>query len=66
MSKKIIGKSPYSKFGKRPYRYSDLYRRWHELAVKSGTNDTEELRQIDAAHAKAFSYRRGRCMYAEC
>lgn len=47
-------RSPYARYGKTPYRYSDIYREWHELVKKSGTNDSERARELEARHRQAM------------
>ncbi len=45
------GKSPYRRYGKRPYKYSELYRRWR-AAVMSG--DADEAARLTGMHARRF------------
>lgn len=49
--------SPYAKYKKKPFRYSDTYRAWHNACVKAGTNNTAEIRRLAKAHAEQFRYR---------
>lgn len=39
-------KSPYQRYGKKPFVYSEPYRRWRDLAVRLGAQDH---RTIEAA-----------------
>lgn len=54
MANKRKPKSPYAKYGKTPFRYSDTYREWHRLVVKTGTNDSAEARELEARHREAM------------
>lgn len=47
-------RSPYDRYKKAPYRYSDIYRDWHRLTVKFGTNDLPEIRELEAKHREAM------------
>lgn len=38
MSKDDKGKSPYQKYGKSPFRYSQAYQLWRDAAVKGRSN----------------------------
>lgn len=49
-------RSPYAKYEKKPFRYSDTYRAWRAACIKSGTNDTDEIRQLADRHAQQFGY----------
>ena len=44
-----LGNSPYSKYGKKPYRYSELCRRLSEMA-KSGDYDSPEAKELKLRH----------------
>ena len=46
------GKSPYQRYGKVPFRYSDIYQRWRE-AVMRGRD--REAAALAAEHARRFS-----------
>jgi len=45
-AKKPEARSPYQKYGKTPYVYSDLYRRW-KTAIKAGRKDEAEALSIE-------------------
>jgi hypothetical protein len=46
-----MGRSPYKKYGKAPYQYSETYRRWR-AAVMAGRDN--EARAFAAEHQKKF------------
>lgn len=48
-------KSPYAKYGKVPFRYSDAYHAWRNLVLKSG--DPDDIADADARHRRAFGIR---------
>lgn len=48
-------RSPYHKYGKKPYRYSDLYQHWRALVMKAG--DPDDIAIADAKHRAAFGIR---------
>lgn len=50
MRKDKRSQSPYAKYGKVPFRYSENYRHWHELTVKLGVTDTPEHLALNKAH----------------
>lgn len=45
-------KSPYAKYGKTPFRYSDHYYNWRDLVLKGA--DPEVIEDADAKHRRAF------------
>lgn len=50
-AKKAKAQSPYVKYGKTPYVYSEVYRRW-KAAVMAGRDN--EARALAAEHQKRF------------
>lgn len=49
-------RSPYAKYGKKPFRYSENYRQWHELTLAhGGSTDTPEHVRLNKAHHRAFN-----------
>lgn len=53
------GKSPYARRQKTPYRYSDLYRNWHDAVVRTGSNLGREVEELAEKH-RAMIERMGR------
>lgn len=50
-NKKGKGKSPYKKYGKRPWQYSEAYRRWRAAIIKG---DERAARRASEDHADRF------------
>lgn len=49
-----IARSPYAKYQKGPYRYSENYERWNKAVGLAGAGiETEEAHAADAAFRKA-------------
>jgi hypothetical protein len=51
MAKKMRAAAPYTKYGKAPYRYSDVYQNWR-AAILSGA--TAEASRLGVAHTRRF------------
>jgi hypothetical protein len=47
--KQTRASSNYARHNKSPYRYSDLYKSWHDAAVGAGSNVSERALELDAA-----------------
>lgn len=47
-------RSPYAKYGKKPYRYSTNYQRWRALTLKLGVTDTPEHVELNREHRIAL------------
>lgn len=47
-------RSPYAKYGKKPYRYSEIYRAWRQAAVVN--KDLDRALELAIEHATAFGY----------
>lgn len=58
-------RSPYARYGKRPYRYSEAYQHWRDAALDPSSDD-QERRRLSDRHSKLFlgfvpsEYRNGR------
>lgn len=46
--------SPYAKYGKRPYLYSDEYLSWRQEVLKARSSDTDRARELDAKWREKF------------
>lgn len=55
-------KSPYAKYGKKPFRYSDIYYQW-QAAARAFRE--EEARAAAEKHARAFGYVLGVVEYSQ-
>lgn len=51
-------KSPYAKYGKAPYRYSDTVRELNELVKSKGSTRTTRGNALRKEHAVKFGYSR--------
>lgn len=49
-------RSPYARYNKRPFRYSDELRELERIVKQHGTNDTERGLELRIAHARKFGY----------
>jgi hypothetical protein len=49
MAKTNKAKSPYNKYGKRPYQYSELYQRWRTAMINRRENEARSLGQEHTA-----------------
>ena len=49
MSDNRKSKSPYQRYSKAPYRYSELYERWHQAAREGRWNEACRLGQLHTA-----------------
>jgi hypothetical protein len=49
-------KSPYAKYQKAPFRYSDTERAIMELIHKGGSNQTDRVMALRQEHAAKFGY----------
>lgn len=52
MSTERKSKSPYQRYAKTPYRYSDLYYRWRAAVLRG---DEKEARNLGRQHSQRFS-----------
>lgn len=49
-------RSPYAKYGKKPFRYSENYRQWRALTRQhGGSTDTPEHERLNVAHRRAWA-----------
>lgn len=51
MAKPRKAQSPYQKYGKRPYRYSESYQQWHRAILD---NDFDEAARLGRRHSRTF------------
>jgi hypothetical protein len=47
--KQTRASSNYARHAKRPHVYSDLYQRWHATCVRTGSNQSDDALELDAA-----------------
>jgi len=48
--------SPYAKYKKRPYRYSDTLLEWEAEVKRAGSPHTKRARALAEEHARKFGY----------
>lgn len=46
-------RSPYARYGKRPFAYSEAYQHWH-AAMLSPNEDDQERKRLSDRHSKTF------------
>ena len=46
-------RSPYARYGKRPFRYSDTYLTWHDRVLDPGRDDAER-NELSRKHSIQF------------